>query len=1021
MKNSTIRKLVNRTATLAAVMAATLSSSVWAQDAPPAGAASSIGAYPPGPGGQNTPMTPTPRPDPLPAFYDAKLPMPKRVEDLVSRLSLEEKVALMQMASPAIPRLGIAPYHWWTEALHGMTHDTSTVFPQAIGLAATWDTDLHFKVATAISTEGRAKNFEYRAKNVFNAMTGLDFWSPNINIFRDPRWGRGQESYGEDPYLSGRFAIAFVKGIQGDDPMYFKAIATPKHYAVHSGPEPLRHQFDAVVTDEDLYTTYLPQFEAAIREAHAHSVMSSYNAVNGVPNSCNTRLLTDILRTQWGFDGYVVGDDGSVADIYTSHRYAPDGITTSALAVKAGNDLDSGTTYAGGAGGGRNLANANLVKAVRQGLITEKEIDVAVGRVMEARIRLGEFDPAGYPGNPYNAITTNMYNTEENHALALKAGRETMVLLKNANHTLPLKTGIGTVAVLGPNANNFTMQLGNYNGHPTPQHQISILDGIRQAIGADHVMTTTNLRVPVTATLALAELVKADCLFSDESKSKHGLTVTYHSTFPPGTAQATSGGAVAETGALKTPDATSSIAFEPAMGATMTGVLVPPATGEYQLGARGRDAFRLSVDGSVVIDEMQGGAMRTAGSAIHLEKDKAYKILVEFSHSSATTGGGGRGGRGGRGFGGAGAVFAPDGGGGGFGRGGRGGGGSFGATAENPGVTAASSTDTNLLFQLAWTMPAADGSAANTAGQSLYGEAMDLTKKADAVVVVVGIDGSQEGEGRDRAAIELPAVQEGLIKAVTAAAGTKPVVVVDCSGSAIALHGAAENAGAIVQAWYPGQRGDAVADVLFGKYNPAGRLPVTFYKATTDLPAFTNYSMVNRTYRYFTKPVLYPFGHGLSYSTFEYSKLAVPTSAGTGDDVKVSVTVKNTSSVDGDEVVQCYLNRDLPPVDAANLPDAAKMTDEQATLVATPRKALVGFARVPLKAGESKQVTFTITTQQLSLVVGKDGKREVRPGNLQIQVGGSSVNGPGTLIQPLALTGPAVAPKYHFVAPVISL
>ncbi len=384
----------------------------------------------------------------------------------------------------------------------------------------------------------------------------------------------------------------------------------------------------------------------------------------------------------------------------------------------------------------------------------------------------------------------------------------------------------------------------------------------------------------------------------------------------------------------------------------MTGVLVPPATGEYQLGARGRDAFRLSIDGNVVIDEMQGGAMRTAGSAIHLEKDKAYKFVVEFSHSPATTGGGGRGGRGGRGFGGAGAVFAPDGGGGGFGRGGRGGGGSFGATPEAPGITAASSADPNTdpLFQLAWTKPAADGSPANTAGQSLYGEAIDLARKSDAVVLVVGIDGSQEGEGRDRSAIELPAVQEGLIKAVTAAAGKKPVVVVDCSGSAIALNWANEHVPAIVQAWYPGQRGDAVADVIFGKFNPAGRLPVTFYKSTADLPAFTNYNMVDRTYRYFTKPVLYPFGHGLSYSTFKYSKLTAPGRASTSDDVKVSVNVKNTSRLDGEEVVQCYVNRDVPAIDPGKLPDAAKMTDEQATLAATPRKS---SGRLRTRAAES--------------------------------------------------------------------
>ena len=781
---------------------------------PAAGIEAAVGAFPAGPGGRNAPLTPPARPDPLPPFYDPKLTPQKRVDDLVSRLTLEEKVALMQMASPAIPRLGIAPYHWWTEALHGMTHDTETVFPQAIGLAATWDTNLHYQVATAISTEGRAKNREYRARNVFDSMTGLDFWSPNINIFRDPRWGRGQESYGEDPYLSGRFAVAFVKGVQGDDPVYFKAIATPKHYAVHSGPEALRHQFDAVITDEDLYTTYLPQFEAAIREGHAHSVMSAYSALDGVPDSCNQRLLTDILRKQWGFDGYVVSDDGSVADILNSHRYTHSGPETSALAVKAGNDLDSGTTYAGGAGGGRNLAAANLVQAVQQKLITDQEINVAVGRVMEARIRMGEFDPPGYEGNPYNKITTNMYNTEENHALALKAAEESMVLLKNDNHALPLRATFHTIAVIGPNANAPTMQLGNYNGHPTPQHQVSILDGIRQAAG-------------------------------------RGVEVSY------------------------------------AQGCAITA--------------------------------------------------------------------GGRGGRRGQP---AGPTRPPE---------------------------------------------------------ELRAEALSNAANADVVIYVGGITPSQEGEQNDRANIELPEVQEQLIKDLQATG--KPVVMVNCSGSAIALPWESEHLSAIIQAWYPGQRGDAVADVLFGKYNPAGRLPVTFYKSTSDLPAFTNYSMVDRTYRYSTKPVLFSFGHGLSYSTFSYSGLTVSTKTGTTDDVKVSVKVKNTGGLDGDEVVQCYLNRELPALDPASLPEPSRMTEEQATLASTPRKTLVGFARVPLKAGETRMVTFTITTQQLSLVVGKDGKREVRPGNLQIQVGGSSTIGPGTLTRAINLAGAPTAPTYHFVGP----
>lgn len=804
MQRPTSRNPATTIAAAVALAASVVGLPAIAQNTQPADVVSTIGAYPAGPGGRNNPMQPTPRPDPLPEFYDPKLPVQKRVENIVSLLTLDEKVVLMQMASPAIPRLGIAPYHWWTEALHGMTHDLSTVFPQAIGLAATWDVDLHLRVASAISTEGRAKNFEYRSKNIYDSMTGLDFWSPNVNIFRDPRWGRGQETYGEDPYLSGRFGVAFVRGIQGDDPVYFKAIATPKHFAVHSGPESQRHRFNAVVTDEDLYTTYLPQFEATIREAQAHSVMSSYNALDGVPNPCNKRLLTDILRTQWGFDGYVVSDDGSVADIFNSHRFAGSAIETSALAVKAGNDLDSGTTYAGGGGGRRGGGGTpNLLQAVRQGLITEKDIDVALGRILEARIRLGEFDPPGYEGNPYNKITTAMYNTPENHELALTAACESMVLLKNAKHTLPLKTNLGTIAVMGPNCNSITMQYGNYNGKAPAEHQVTILDGIKKIVGTDHVLTLTT-QVPI------------------------------------------------------------------------------------------------------------------------------------------------------------------------------------------------------------------DGNAPN---QALNAEAADLARKADAVVLVVGISGRQEGEMRDRSAIELPAVQQSLIESAAGAAGNKPVIVVNCSGSAIALNWEDANIPAVIQAWYPGQRGDAVADVLFGKYNPAGRLPVTFYKATADLPDFTDYAMYNRTYRYNTKPVLYPFGHGLSYSTFEYSNLAVPDQSATDGDMGVSCTIRNTSAIDGDEVVQCYLNRHLAPVDSGNSPAADKMSDEQATLLATPRKTLVGFARVPLKAGQSKNVTFTITTQQLSLVVGKDGKREVLPEKLEVQIGGSSAIGPGTLTRTFTLAGQPKPPQYRFVAP----
>lgn len=995
----------------------TLFSFAMAQNASSTGSAT-IGALPGGPGGRDVPIAPPDRPDPLLPFYNPDLQAAKRVQDIVSRLELEEKVALMQMASPSIPRLGIAPYHWWTEALHGMTHDFSTVFPQAIGLAATWNTALHYEVASAISTEGRAKNFEYRANNIFNAMTGLDFWSPNINIFRDPRWGRGQETYGEDPYLSGRFAIAFVKGVQGDHPFYFKAIATPKHFAVHSGPESIREQFNAVVTDMDLYTTYLPQFEAAVKEGHAYSIMSSYNAVNGIPAPANKRLLTDILRNQWGFDGYVVSDVGGVADIYQQnrHAYVQTAVEASALAVKAGNELDSGTVFAGGRQGG---GPSNLAQAVEKGLITIEEVDAALGKLILARIRLGEFDPPGYEGNPYNKITSAMYNTPEHHALALKAARETMVLLKNSNNTLPLKSSIGTIAVMGPNADAITMQYGNYNGEATEEHQVTILDGIRKAIGADNVVTAGQ-EIPLTGAIALAEFVSADYLFTDGSRSKNGLTISYAANAEGLTRPVKS--EISATGALTMPGSDSGITFDPAMAVKMTGVLVPPITGEYQLGAKGRDGFRLSIDGTVIIDEMHGGALRTAGNMIHLEKDKAYSVLVEFIHSTTTGGSGAGRGMGTRGFGGTtrGMVAGGMGARGGFGR--RGGGQAFGATPESPGITAAPSADpaADPLFQIAWTKPTMDGLPADTVGNNLYAEAVDLVKKADAVVLVVGIDGSQEGEMRDRSAIELPAVQEGLIRAVTKSAGGKPVVVVCCSGSPVALNWANDNVPAIVQAWYPGQRGDAVADVLFGKYNPAGRLPVTFYKATADLPPFTDYAMYNRTYRYNTKPVLYPFGHGLSYSTFEYSNLTAQTNAATDDDVKISFEVKNTSRIDGDEVVQCYINRDVPAIDLANPSQPDQTHDEQAILAATPRKTLVGFARVPLKAGQSKNVTFTITSHQLSLVVGKNGKREVRPGNYQIQVGPSSAIGPGTLTRLLTLEGSSVAPEYHFVAPVVN-
>ncbi len=984
-----------------------------------------------GRGGRGMRGAPPPRPDPLPPFYDPKLPLEKRIDDLVSRLTLEEKVSLMGMNSAAIPRLGIASYRWWNEALHGLANGTATVFPNPTGLAAAWDPNLQHEMAKVIGIEGRARHAAQGS--------GLDFWAPNINLLRDPRWGRAQETYGEDPYLSGRLAIAFVTGLQGDDPFYFQGISTPKHFAVHSGPEPERHRINTVVSDQDLYTTYLPQWEAAVREGHCFSIMSAYSALNGVPDSGNKRLLTDILRTQWGFKGVVVSDVDAVADIYRAyaHYYVSSGVAASALAILAGNDLCSGSTYAGGDGGSQGGAiqpgPSSVARAVSRGLLTVQDVDTALRRILEARIRMGEFDPPNFEGNPYNKIAADQIDTDAHSALALKVAEESMVLLKNANQTLPLRTNLGTIAVIGPNANAPGMQNGNYSGQPSAAHRVIILDAIRAAVGPDHVLTTSNLRVPIAGNIALAEPIAPDCLLTgrrtDNPSADHGLVVAYAAS-EAGLAQPVRT-EVSGSGTIKKPDATSGLAFDPGFAARMTGQLVPPATGEYAFGARGRDAFRISIDGKVVLDEMEGGGLRTASACVTLEKGKVYKLLVEFFHTSASdqrdngqtvTPGtpegpvvappkvaadvrapalvynpGGRGGRGGRG-----GQF-------------------YGASSAAPGVTATPSTDpADPLFQLAWTKPTAEGLPADTAGQSLYGEAVDLARKADATVLVVGIDSSQEGEEFDRQAIELPQIQDGLIRAVTRAAGNKPVVVVNCSGAPVTLNWASENVPAILQAWYPGQRGDAVANVLFGKYNPAGRLPMTIYRSMADLPALTDYSMINRTYRYFTRPVLYPFGHGLSYSTFAFSNLIVPARSNTGDDLKVTVSVKNTSSINGEEVVQCYLNREVPAIDPKSLSEVGMRTDEQATLIATPRKALVGFARVPLKAGEIKNVTFTITTHQLSLVVGKDGKREVRPGSLQVQVGSSSAIGPGTLVQAIALEGAAFSPKYNFVAPAVN-
>ncbi len=684
----------------------------------------------------------------IPPYKNPSLPLETRVNDLVSRMTLEEKVRQMQNSAPAIPRLDIPPYDWWNEALHGVARaGYATVFPQAIGLAATWDTKLMHEVADVISTEARAKHHEFVRQNKYARYEGLTFWSPNINIFRDPRWGRGQETYGEDPYLTARLGVEFVKGLQGNDPRYFKVIATPKHYAVHSGPEPERHGFDAKAYERDLRETYLPAFRATIVEGKAYSVMCAYNRTNDEPCCANKKLMTDILRGEWGFSGYVVSDCGAIRDIWEGHKFVKSEAEASALAVRAGTDLTCGNEY------------VTLLDAVKKGLITEAEIDTSLKRLMTARFRLGMFDPPEMV--QYARIPFSQNDTPEHRQLALQSARESIVLLKNASRTLPLPKNLKSIAVIGPNADAPEVLWGNYNGRPS--RLITPLAGIQHAVSPN------------------------------------------------------------------------------------TKVVYAP------------------------------------GSVLAGESPQAEKMIDEAVKASTET---------------------------------------------------------------------------------------------DATVLVLGISARLEGEemkvdlpgfrGGDRTDLSLPRPQEALLQAVVATG--KPVVVVLLSGSALAVNWANDHAPAILQAWYPGgEGGTAIADVLFGDYNPAGRLPVTFYKSVDQLPPFTDYSMQGRTYRYFKGEPLYPFGYGLSYTSFAYSNLRVK-SVKVGEPAKVTVDVMNAGEREGDEVVQLYLT-DV----AASSP--------------VPIRTLVGFERISLQPREKRTVTFMITPRQMSLIDNND-KRVIEPGEFAISIGG---------------------------------
>ena len=827
----------------------------------------------------------------LPPYKDPKLPVQRRVDDLISRMTLEEKVSQMMNAAPAIPRLGIPEYDWWNEGLHGVAFSgTATVFPQAIGLGATFDERLVGRVADVISTEARAKYNEAQRRANHARFYGLTFWSPNINIFRDPRWGRGQETYGEDPYLTGRLGVAFVKGMQGDDPRYLKVVSTPKHYAVHSGPEPERHRFDAAAQERDLRETYLPAFRATVTEAHAASVMCAYNRTNGEPCCANTHLLGDILRGEWGFTGYVVSDCGAIEDIYQRHHFVKTAEEASAVALKRGTDLECGDTYHA------------LVAAVKQGLVSKAEIDRSVKRLFEARFRLGMFDPPEMV--PYSKIAFSENDSIEHRRLALDAARESIVLLKNEKNTLPLKREIKSIAVIGPNADNVQVLLGNYNGQPS--RATTPLEGIRQ-----HVSPQTKVLHALGTTLTEVSVVPVPRSMLRTPDGGRGLKAEFFTNKN-----------LAGTPVLTRVD--EEVNFDWGMSnpapsvpaddfsARWTGKLVPTVSGKYRLGAIADDGARIFLDGKLIAEDWTEHAPTTITGEVTLEAGRSYDLKMEYYESK------------------------------------------IGAVAR-----------------LVWQPPAAQA-------VSPYAEAVEVAKQSDAVVLVLGLSSQLEGEemtvhepgflGGDRTDINLPARQQGLLEAV--AATGKPVVLVLLNGSALAVNWADEHVSAIVEAWYPGEEGGtALADVLFGDYNPAGRLPVTFYKGIAQLPPFENYSMEGRTYRYFRGDPLYPFGFGLSYTRFKYGSLKLSAAkVRVGEGLTVSTEVQNTGDREGDEVVEVYLSHV-----AASVP--------------VPIRSLVGINRISLKPGERRSISFTLTPEQLS-VIDNSGRRVVEPGEFLITVGG---------------------------------
>lgn len=823
-------------------------------------------------------------------YKDVSLDFEERAADLVSRMTLDEKAGQMIHISSAVPRLGIPAYNWWNEALHGVGRSgLSTVFPQAIGMGAMWDDELMYRIATAISDEARAKHHDYVKRGKRGYYQGLTFWSPNINIFRDPRWGRGMETYGEDPFLTASLGGAFVKGLQGNDTRYLKTIATAKHFVAHSGPESLRHSFDASPSLRDMEETYLPHFKKLVKEAGVYSVMCAYNSYLKKP-CCGNKELEMLLRGEWGFNGYIVSDCSALRDFYDGHNVADTPIEAAVMAVEAGTDLNCGSVY------------KSIPEAVRSGRLDERLVDRALIRLFTARMRLGMFDNDSLV--PYAKIPLEIVDSPKHRKLATEAASKSLVLLKNENKLLPLSKGVKKVAVIGPNADEEEVLLGNYNGFPSKA--VTPLSGIKAKLPDAEVNYAQGC--PLAPGLPLLRAIPGKVLFTDETLSVHGMKGEYFDN------RQYQGNPIR----IQTDENidfqwwkdTSSV-FPDTLSIRWTGVLVPPVTGEYAIGAEAATAFTLFIDNKEIARWTSPHHPHKEYELLHLEAGKKYNIRMEYVQSHSE----------------------------------------------------------NAMARLLWEVP----------NPRMKEEAVQLARQSDIVILCMGLSPLLEGEemkvkvegfdGGDRLDIKLPTVQTELMKEICALG--KPTVLVLLNGSAVAFNWEAENIPAILEAWYPGQAGGtAIADVLFGDTNPSGRLPVTFYSSVEQLPSFDNYSMEGKTYKYFTGKPLYPFGYGLSYTTFTYKLLSAPSQIKTDrDSISLTVEVQNTGDYSGEEVVQLYVTL-------------------KGTSCMEPIRSLQGFKRVALNPQEKKKITFNLKPQQFA-ALNERAERVVEPGKIMVSIGGS--------------------------------